>query len=100
MPQLDPGRAQHVVHRITLDPGTRFQTIDGSVAVSGRSLRPLQTALRGNELSFALPEAKGIARFSGRVKDNAMEGMVELPGATAPARWSAVRTAAAKVITE
>ena len=78
----------------------RFQAIDGSVAVGGTSLRASQTALRGNDFSFVLPDAKGAARFAGRVKDNAMEGVVELPGAAAPARWSAVRTAAAKVISE
>ena len=75
----------------------RFQNLDGSVAVGGKPVQPQQLALRGSEFSFTLPDGKGVARFSGRVKDNAMDGMVELPGAKAPARWSAVRTEAGVV---
>jgi len=75
----------------------RFQNLEGSVFAGGKPLRPQQLALRGTELSFALPDGKGLARFSGRVSDNAMEGTVEMPGAKAPARWSAVRTAAGVV---
>ena len=78
----------------------RFQNIDASVAVGGRTLRPSQTELLGNDFSFVLSDTKGIARFSGRVKDDVMEGTVVLPGATAPARWTATRTAMAKVIAE
>jgi hypothetical protein len=75
----------------------RFQHLEGSVAVSGKSLRPQQLTLRGNEFSFTLPDGKGVARFSGRVAGSAMDGTVELPGAKAPARWSAQRTAAGVV---
>jgi hypothetical protein len=75
----------------------RFQNLEGSVAVGGKPVRPRQLTLRGSEFSFALPDGKGMARFSGRVKDDAMDGRVELPGAKVPARWSAVRTAAGVV---
>jgi hypothetical protein len=78
----------------------RFQSVEGNVVVGGKSTRLPQSALRGNDFTFALPDARGTARFSGRVNDGVMDGTVELPGATAPARWSAARTAAAKVLTE
>ena len=71
----------------------RFQAVEGSVSAGGKSLRPQYLTLRGTDFSFALPDGKGVARFSGRVKDDAMEGTAELPGAKTPARWSAVRTA-------
>ena len=74
----------------------RFQTVEGSVIAAGKPVRPPQFALRGSEFSFTLPDGKGVARFSGRVKDNTMDGVVELPG-KAPARWSAIRTAAGVV---
>jgi len=60
-------------------------------------LPPPQLALRGSEFSFSLPEGGGTAHFSGHVENDAMNGMVELPGAKAPVRWSAVRTAAGMV---
>ncbi len=75
----------------------RFQAVEGSVTAGGKPLRPQQLTLRGSEFSFALPDGKGTARFSGRIKDSTMDGVVELPGAKAPARWSAVRTAAGVV---
>lgn len=75
----------------------RFQHLEGSVAVGGKPLPTPRLALRGSEFSFALPDGNGLARFSGRVRDNTMDGVVELPGAKAPARWSAVRTAAGVV---
>jgi hypothetical protein len=78
----------------------RFQNLEGSVFAGGKPLRPQQLALRGTELSFALPDGKGLARFSGRVNDNAMEGTVELPGLKNPQRWTATRTAAGAVTTE
>ena len=78
----------------------RFQSVEGSVISAGKSSRLPQLVLRGNDFAFSLPDAKGVARFSGSVKDGAMEGTVELPGAAAPVRWSAARTAAAKVLTE
>ena len=78
----------------------RFQSVDGSAAAGSRTLRPQQFVLSGSEVSFVLPETKGSARFTGRVNEGTMEGTVELPGAKAPARWSATRTAAAKVLIE
>ncbi len=78
----------------------RFQSVEGNVVIGGKSSRLPQLTLKGNDFNFTLPDAKGIARFSGQVKDSVMEGMVDLPGATTPARWSAARTAAAKVIIE
>ena len=78
----------------------RFQTVEGNAAAGGKALQPQYLSLRGTQFSFALPDGKGIARFTGRVKDNAMEGTVELPGVNAPARWTAVRTAAGVVATD
>ena len=77
----------------------RFQNLEGSIAAGGKPPpRPQHFTLRGSEFSFTLPDdGKGMARFSGRVKDDAMEGMVDVPGAKAPVRWSAVRTAAGVV---
>ena len=79
----------------------RFQKItDAAVSATGRSLRALVPALRGSEFSFQLADARGVSRFSGRVNGDAMEGMVELPGGKATARWTATRTAAAAVVTD
>jgi hypothetical protein len=78
----------------------RFQNVEGSVAVSGKPLRPQQFTLRGSDFSFTLLGGNGLPRFSGRVKGDAMEGTVESPGAKAPAHWSAVRTAAGVVTTK
>ncbi len=78
----------------------RFQSVEGSAAAGARTLRPEHVVLNGSDLSFTLPEGKGSARFSGRVKDGTMEGTVELPNARTPARWTAVRVAAAKVLIE
>ncbi|MBI4192927.1 MAG: methyltransferase domain-containing protein [Betaproteobacteria bacterium] len=78
----------------------RFQNVEGSVTTGGKALRPQYLTLRGDEFTFALPDGKGSASFTGRVKGGTMEGSVELPGAKSPARWSASRTAAAKVITD
>ncbi len=75
----------------------RFQSVEGTVTAAGRPVRSPQFELRGNEFSFALADGKGKVHFSGQVKDNTMDGVVELPGAKAPARWSAIRTAAGVV---
>jgi phospholipid N-methyltransferase len=77
----------------------RFQIVEGGITVAGKALRAQQLTLRGADFSFELPDGKGAARFSGRVKDNAMEGRVEFPD-KAPARWSATRTAAGVVTAE
>lgn len=78
----------------------RFQTVEGSVTAGGKPMHPQHLSLRGAEFSFALPDGKGFARFSGRVKDDAMEGTVEFPGGKTPARWRAMRTAVVKVDAE
>jgi hypothetical protein len=78
----------------------RFQSVEGSAVAGGKPLLPRPLTLRGNDLSFALPDGDGVARFSGRVNGEVMEGTVELPGAKAPARWTATRTVAATVVTE
>lgn len=78
----------------------RFQTIvESSASAGGKALKPQSVALKGSEISFMLPDGKGVARFGGRVNGEAMEGMVELAGGTV-AKWSARRTAAAAVITQ
>jgi len=76
----------------------RYQNVDASVAIGGKSVRPQHVTLRGSEFSMALSDGKGVARFSGRVSGNTMEGAVDVPGSKAPARWSATRTAAASVM--
>lgn len=79
----------------------RFQTLEGMASsAAGKAIKPQYLTLRGNEFSFALPDARGIARFSGRVQGSVIEGTVELPGGRGAQPWTAVRTAAAKVITE
>jgi hypothetical protein len=78
----------------------RFQTVEGTASSAGRPLKPQHLTLRGNDFAFALPDGKGIARFSGRANGDAMEGSVELPGGKAAQRWTATRTAAAKVLVE
>lgn len=79
----------------------RFQTITESTAnANGRFLRPQSVSLRGAELSFMIPDGKNVSRFSGRVNGDAMEGMVDLPGGKAAAKWTATRTAAAAVVME
>ena len=53
-----------------------------------------------SEMYLVLPDGKNISRFSGRVNGEAMEGMVDLPGGKGMAKWTAVRTAEAKVVME
>ena len=79
----------------------RFQNITESTAgANGRFIRPQTVKLSGREISFVLPDGKNISRFSGRVNGEAMEGMVDLPGGKGMAKWTAVRTAEAKVVME
>ena len=79
----------------------RFQNITESTAgANGRFIRPQTVKLSGREISFVLPDGKKISRFSGRVNGEAMEGMVDLPGGKGMAKWTAVRTAEAKVVME
>ena len=78
----------------------RFQTLDGTASSAGKPIKPQYLALRGNDLSFALPGARGLTRFSGKVKGNDIEGTVEFPAGRGAQPWTAVRTATAKVVTE
>lgn len=78
----------------------RFQVVEGTVSAAGKALKPQYLTLRGNDFSFALPDGKGAAQFAGRANGDMMEGTVELPGGKAPARWTATRTVAGKVVTE
>mgnify|MGYP003343183725 CR=1 FL=1 len=79
----------------------RFQNITESTAgANGRFIRPQGVKLSGKEISFVLPDGKNISRFSGRVNGEAMEGMVDLPGGKGIVKWTAVRTAEAKVVME
>ena len=79
----------------------RFQTVTEANATAGtRALRPQAVSLRGSEISFMIADGKNIARFSGRVNGDAMEGMVDLPGGKPTAKWTATRTAAAAVLME
>ncbi len=79
----------------------RFQSIvESSASTGSRALKPQSVSLRGNEISFMLPDGKNISRFSGRVNGDAMAGMVDLPGGRGMVRWSAARTAVAAVVME
>ena len=82
---------------ITLTLRQNFQNVQGSMTIAGRPVRPQFLSLRGADLTFALPEGKGLARYSGRVNGDTMDGSVEQPGAKAPGHWSAQRIAAEKV---
>lgn len=77
----------------------KFQVLDGTASAAGKQVKAQSLSLRGNDIGFALADLKGTARFSGRIDGEAMEGTVELPGAK-PQRWTAMRTAVAKVIAE
>jgi len=79
----------------------RFQSIVESSASSGsKALKPQSVSIKGSEISFTLPDGKGMARFSGHVNGESMEGMVDLASGKTMARWTARRTAAASVLTE
>ena len=78
----------------------RFQSVEGMATSAGKSVKPQFLTLRDNDFIFALPESKGVARFSGRANGEAMEGTVELPGGKVAQRWTATRTAVGKVVTE
>ena len=79
----------------------RFQSIVESSATSGgKALKPQSVSVKGGEISFILPDGKGVARFSGRVDGEVMEGMVELASGKAMVKWSAARTLSAPVSME
>jgi hypothetical protein len=77
----------------------RFQNIEGTATGAGRPAKAQSLKLRGNDIAFVLPDAKGQVRFSGRVNGDSMEGAFEAPGKTGQ-RWTATRTAAGKVVIE
>ena len=74
----------------------RFQEIEGTASVGNKPAKVQNPALRGADIAFVLPESKGIARFSGRVSGETMEGTVDAPGKVQE-RWTATRTSATKV---
>ena len=76
------------------------QPVVSNASANGRFIRPQGVKLSGKEISFVLPDGKNISRFSGRVNGEAMEGMVDLPGGKGMVKWTAVRTAEAKVVME
>jgi len=79
----------------------RFQNIVESSASSGsKALKPQLVSIKGTEISFMLPDGKGLARFSGRVNGETMDGMVDLAGGKMMAKWTARRTTTAAVLTE
>jgi phospholipid N-methyltransferase len=78
----------------------RFQIIEGTASGAGKPVKAQNLTLRGNDIAFVVPEGKGLSRFSGRVNGDAMEGTVESTGGKAAQRWTATRTAAAKVVIE
>jgi phospholipid N-methyltransferase len=79
----------------------RFQNItEASAGANGRFIRPQSMSLKGSDISFVLPDGKNVSRFNGRVNGEAMEGMVDLPNGKGMAKWTAVRTAEAKVVME
>ena len=79
----------------------RFQSIVESSATSGgKALKPQSVSVKGAEISFILPDGKGVARFSGRVDGEVMEGMAELAGGKTMVKWSAARTLSAPVLME
>jgi hypothetical protein len=75
----------------------RFQVIEGTASAGGRPVKAQNLTLRGNDIAFVVPEGRGLSRFSGRVNGDAMEGTVEASGGKPAQRWTATRTAAAKV---
>jgi phospholipid N-methyltransferase len=77
----------------------RFQVIEGATMSAGKAIKAQHLTLRGNDISFVLPDAKGLSRFSGRINGDTMEGAVESPGKAAQ-RWTATRTVQAKVVIE
>jgi hypothetical protein len=78
----------------------RFQVIEGTAGVAGRQIKAQNLTLRGNDITFALPEGKGLSRFSGRINGDAMEGTVESSGGKLAQRWTATRTVVGNVVTE
>lgn len=68
------------------------QHFEGTAEGQGaKAARFTHTRLRGEEISFAFTATGGRYLFRGRVRGDAMQGSVELPGGRGSARWTAVR---------
>ena len=78
----------------------RFQMLEATATSAGKAVKAQNSTLRGNDIAFALPDAKGAVRFSGRVNGDAMEGTVEAAAGKPAQRWTAMRTATGKVVIE
>ncbi len=77
-----------------LDLKQRFQTFGGSALAVGRSVKLELPELRGEAIRFTFAAGSGRHVFSGRVRGNTMQGMVELGNGKGAARWSATRIGA------
>jgi SAM-dependent methyltransferase len=84
---LTLGSAEAPADRLELSLAQRYQTVRGTAAVAGSTVRLQRVRLRGDSLAFSIGER----RFAGRVEDQAARGTVTAPG-TAPRPWRAVRT--------
>jgi hypothetical protein len=86
---LPPGVSRQ---RVTLELRQQWQKVDGMARIDDREVPIDAVELRGEQLSFRLPLARGrLAQFEGRVRDGRIAGTVALaggPGASGP--WSAV----------
>src|SRR5262245_33514617 len=69
----------------------QFQNFSGE---DGKGGKLVSTRLEGEGISFALPTSSGRHVFKGRVRDDRMEGVVELPGGKSTAKWVAARAKA------
>jgi SAM-dependent methyltransferase len=70
---------------LTLSLRQQVTRVSGSAKLDGRDVALDDLKIRGEQISFALPSKK--AAFTGTVKDDAIEGVVEAGGAKTP--WSA-----------
>jgi hypothetical protein len=77
----------------------RFQVLEGTATSAGKVLKAQNMTLRGNEISFAIPEGKGLSRFNGRIDGEAMEGTIESAGGKV-SRWTGTRSSPAKITLE
>ena len=69
----------------TLSLKQQLTRVSGSARLDGKDVPLEDVKLRGDRISFKLAGRKG--EFTGQVKGNAIEGVVETGGAKSP--WSA-----------
>ncbi len=73
----------------------QFQQVEGLAKVDNKTIQFRSGKLQGDKLTFSLIEYAGpnaISReFTGRVRGNAIEGMVKLSSGTGEEKWSARR---------